>query len=77
MVLKIYADPMSQPCRALIMFCRAANIPHQVETIQIQTREHKTPEFTEICPAQIIPAIQDEEGLNLFDSATIFRSVVL
>ena len=52
MTLKIFADLMSQPSRALVIFCRAAKIPHEFKPIMIKNGDHLSEEMTKINPCQ-------------------------
>ena len=69
----VYADPISQPSRSVIIFCKAAKIPHKVHPIRFQAREHKSPEFLEITPMGTVPAVVDSDGIVIRDSAAAFR----
>ena len=57
MTLKIFADLMSQPSRALPLFCRAAKIPHELKELRIQKGEFKSPEISKINPLQTVSNI--------------------
>ena len=57
MTLKIFADLMSQPSRAVPLFCRAAKIPHELTQLRIQNGEFKSPEITKINPFQLVSSI--------------------
>ena len=72
MTLKIFADLMSQPARAVMIFARAAKIPHEFENIMIKDKLHKTPEYTKINPFQIVPSITDN-GVPIIESCSILR----
>ena len=50
--LKIFADLMSQPSRAVVLFCRAAKVPHEFKPIMLKKGEHMTEEMTKINPFQ-------------------------
>ena len=50
MSLKIFADLMSQPSRAVVMFCRAAKVPHELKELRIKNGDFKTPEMAKINP---------------------------
>ena len=41
MVLTLYIDQLSQPSRALVIFCRLAKIPFQVHELRIARGEHR------------------------------------
>ena len=63
---------MSQPARAVMIFARAAKIPHEFENIMIKEKLHKTPEYTKINPFQIVPSITDN-GMPIIESCAILR----
>ena len=52
MSLKIFADLMSQPSRAVVLFCRVAKVPHEFKPIRLVKGEHMTEEMTKINPFQ-------------------------
>ncbi|KAG4171713.1 hypothetical protein ERO13_A12G227600v2 [Gossypium hirsutum] len=59
MKLKVYADRMSQPCRAVIIFCKVNGIDYEEIKVHISKGQHLTPEFAEINPMKQLPAIAD------------------
>uniref|UniRef100_A0A7C9CV68 Glutathione transferase n=1 Tax=Opuntia streptacantha TaxID=393608 RepID=A0A7C9CV68_OPUST len=59
MTLKVYADRMSQPSRAVILFCKLNRIDFEEVKIDISKRQHLSPEFAEINPMRQVPAIVD------------------
>ena len=77
--LIVYVDWVSQPCRAVISFCRLNNIPHDVKEVRVFKFQHMDDEFTKINPAQKVPAIQEVDTktgkvlLNLGESHAILR----
>lgn len=54
MTLKIYADLLSQPSRAVLIFCRAANIPHQFNHIRLTRLQNKTQAFSKLSPFKTV-----------------------
>ena len=54
MTVKVMLDIMSQPSRAVLIFCRAANIKHDFQPIRLTKMEHKTPEFTKVTEFQTV-----------------------
>ncbi|KAJ6714479.1 GLUTATHIONE S-TRANSFERASE T1-RELATED [Salix viminalis] len=70
MKLKVYADRMSQPSRAVIIFCKVNRIDFEEVRVDISKRQHKTPEFKEINPMRKLPAIVDGR-FKLFESHAI------
>ena len=72
MSLKVFADLMSQPSRALVIFCRAASIPHELVNIRINAGDNKTEEFAKMNPFLNVPVIKDGD-FALAESVAIFR----
>ncbi|KAL8503363.1 hypothetical protein ACS0TY_022194 [Phlomoides rotata] len=70
MTLKVYADRMSQPSRAVIIFCKINGIDFEEVRIDLSKRQHLTPEFREINPLKKVPAIVDGR-FKLFESHAI------
>merc|ERR1712002_933825 len=61
MSLKVYADLMSQPARAVVIFCRAAGIPHQHVPVRITAGDTKTEEYLAMNPLGKVPVLKDGE----------------
>ncbi|PHT57906.1 Glutathione S-transferase T1 [Capsicum baccatum] len=59
MALKLYVDRMSQPSRAVIIFCKLNGIDFEEVRINLSKREQLSPEFKEINPMKQVPAIMD------------------
>ncbi|KAL0297664.1 UNVERIFIED_CONTAM: Glutathione S-transferase T1, partial [Sesamum radiatum] len=59
MTLKVYADRMSQPSRAVIIFCKLNGIDFEEVRVDLSKRQQLTPEFREINPMKKLPAIVD------------------
>ena len=72
MSLKIFADLMSQPARAVTIFCRAADIKHELVNIRITAGDTKTPEYTKMNPFQKVPVLKDGD-FALTESVAMFR----
>ncbi|KAI3453700.1 hypothetical protein Pfo_010363 [Paulownia fortunei] len=70
MTLKVYADRMSQPSRAVIIFCKLNGIDFEEVKIDLSRRQHLTPEFREINPMKQVPAIVDGR-FKLFESHAV------
>ncbi|KAJ8505264.1 hypothetical protein OPV22_006150 [Ensete ventricosum] len=70
MTLKVYADRMSQPSRAIIIFCKVNGIDFEEVRIDLVKRQHRSPEFIEINPMGQVPAIVDGR-YKLFESHAI------
>ncbi|KAK9927228.1 hypothetical protein M0R45_024421 [Rubus argutus] len=70
MKLKVYVDRMSQPSRAILIFCKMNGIDFEEVQISIAKREHRSPEFKKMNPMGQVPAISDGE-FTLFESHAI------
>ncbi|PON62852.1 S-crystallin [Parasponia andersonii] len=72
MKLKVYADRMSQPSRAVLIFCKVNGIEFEEVKVDISKRQQLTPEYKEINPMGKVPAIVDGR-FKLFESHAILR----
>ncbi|WCJ26265.1 Glutathione S-transferase T1 [Euphorbia peplus] len=70
MALKLYVHRVSQPSRALIIFCKSNGIEFEEEHIDLMKRQHKSPEFLEINPMGQVPAMVHGD-FKLFESHAI------
>ncbi|TYJ23541.1 hypothetical protein E1A91_A08G199900v1 [Gossypium mustelinum] len=70
MKLEVYADRMSQPSRAVIIFCKVNGIDYTELKEDTSKREHLTPEFAEINPMKQLPAIVDGK-FKLFERSLV------
>ncbi|KAL9246731.1 hypothetical protein vseg_020229 [Gypsophila vaccaria] len=59
MSLKIYVDRLSQPSRAVLIFCKVNKIDFEEVRVDLSKGKHLTPEFAEINPQKQVPAIVD------------------
>nr|ANH58215.1 glutathione S-transferase [Dracaena cambodiana] len=59
MALKLYVDRMSQPSRAILIFCKMNKIDFEEVRIDLAKGQHRSPEFKEINPMGQVPAIVD------------------
>jgi glutathione S-transferase len=59
MSLVYYYDLMSQPCRALYIFLKVADIPFESKEIALRKLEHMTNEYAQINPFKKVPVIDD------------------
>ncbi|XP_047050288.1 glutathione S-transferase T1-like [Lolium rigidum] len=71
-LLKVYADRLSQPSRALIIFCRVNRIDFEEVTVDLLKAQHLTSEFKKINPMGQVPAIVDGR-FKLYESHAILR----
>ncbi|KAB1223233.1 Glutathione S-transferase T1 [Morella rubra] len=70
MKLKVYADRMSQPSRAVIIFCKFNGIEFEEIKVDLAKRQQLSAEFKEINPMGKVPAIVDGR-FKLFESHAI------
>ena len=50
MSVRVFADMLSQPARAVAIFCSAANIPHELVRVRLGKGEARSQEFAKINP---------------------------
>ncbi|KAH8940811.1 hypothetical protein BDL97_14G004300 [Sphagnum fallax] len=70
--LTLYVDLLSQPCRAVTIFCRVNEIEADVQIVSLWKKETREPPFLAINPLGQLPAI-DDGGFTLSESHTIMR----
>ncbi|MCL7032687.1 hypothetical protein MKW94_021968 [Papaver nudicaule] len=59
MGLKVYVDRMSQPSRAVLIFCKVNGIEFEEIKVDLAKKEHRLPEFIAINPFGQVPSIAD------------------
>nr|ALY05891.1 GST2 [Litchi chinensis] len=70
MKLKVYADRMSQPSRAVLIFCKVNGIDFEEIKIDVSKRHQFSPQFKEINPLAQVPTIVHGK-FKLFESHAI------
>jgi glutathione S-transferase len=70
MTLQLFVDRMSQPARAVLIFCKVNGIDFEEIKTDLGQRQHLTPEFEAINPMKQVPAIMDGK-FKLFESHAI------
>ncbi|KAK7358627.1 hypothetical protein VNO77_00565 [Canavalia gladiata] len=70
MKLQVYADRMSQPSRAVLIFCKVNGIDFEEIQVQISKGHQLSPQFQAINPLKKLPAIVDGR-FKLFESHAI------
>ncbi|KAH3851693.1 glutathione S-transferase theta-1-like [Dreissena polymorpha] len=76
MVLEFYYDLLSQPCRAVYLFLKAAGIKFEPKVIDLMKGENYNPEFLKKNPFHKVPLI-DDGGFILAESVTIMRYIAI
>ncbi|XP_045173768.2 glutathione S-transferase theta-1-like [Mercenaria mercenaria] len=76
MVLELYYDLLSQPCRALFFFLKCADIEFEGKKMELLKGEHLTPEFLKKNPFHKVPVIFDD-GFGLSESIAIMRYIAI
>lgn len=71
MELKVYVDRLSQPSRAIVIFCKVNKIDFEEVGIELLKGQQLTPEFKEINPMGKVPAIVVDGKFKLFESHAI------
>ncbi|XP_038053800.1 glutathione S-transferase theta-1-like isoform X2 [Patiria miniata] len=72
MSLKVYFDLMSQPARAVVLFCKVNKIPFTPKPIALRKYEQQSEEYKRINPFQKVPTIQDGD-FKLTESVAILQ----
>eukprot|EP01101_Sappina_pedata_P001123 TRINITY_DN11230_c0_g1_i1.p1 TRINITY_DN11230_c0_g1~~TRINITY_DN11230_c0_g1_i1.p1 ORF type:complete len:226 (-),score=110.56 TRINITY_DN11230_c0_g1_i1:109-756(-) len=70
---KLHYLPLSPPARYVHFFASVADIPLDVVFVNLLKGEHKSPEYLAINPHGQIPALQEDDGFVVFESAAIIR----
>ncbi|KAL7597214.1 hypothetical protein Lser_V15G27662 [Lactuca serriola] len=70
MALKVYGNRMSEPTRAVLIFCKKNGIDFEEIQVDVLKGHHFSPEYKAINPMRQIPAIVDGK-LKLFESHAI------
>ena len=66
---------MSQPSRALVLFCKAAGVPHELHIVHIARGEHKSPSYAKHINANKKVPAAVIDGVRMAESHTILRFI--
>ncbi|KAM7276636.1 hypothetical protein ACFE04_018502 [Oxalis oulophora] len=69
-VVKLYVDRISQPSRAIVIFCKINDIEFEEIRINLLERQHHSPEYLQVNPMGQVPAIVHAH-FQLFESHAI------
>ncbi|XP_041083938.1 glutathione S-transferase theta-1-like [Polyodon spathula] len=61
MVLELYLDLYSQPCRSVYIFAKKNNIPFEFKQLSLSEGQHYSEEFGKVNPLRKVPAMKDGE----------------
>ncbi|XP_038198668.1 glutathione S-transferase theta-1 isoform X3 [Arvicola amphibius] len=70
MVLELYLDLLSEPCRAIYIFAKKNGIPFQMHTVDLRKGEHLSDAFAQVNPMKKVPAMKDND-FTLSESVAI------
>lgn len=71
--LHLYVDLMSQPSRALVIFCKCTGIPFVQHVVNLGKGEQRTKEYLTINPLGKVPFATFSNGFSLPESSAILR----
>ncbi|KAJ8776757.1 hypothetical protein J1605_015346 [Eschrichtius robustus] len=63
MVLELFLDLYSAPCRAICIFTRKNSIPFEMHPVELAQGEHLKPKFLKVNPLGKVPALRDGDFL--------------
>uniref|UniRef100_A0A8C3H5H9 GST N-terminal domain-containing protein n=1 Tax=Chrysemys picta bellii TaxID=8478 RepID=A0A8C3H5H9_CHRPI len=59
MVVELFLDLRSQPCRALFIFAKKNNIPFEFKDVELLKGHHLSEEFGKVNVLKKVPALKD------------------
>lgn len=74
-MLELYADLLSQPCRAVHILLNCTGTAHKLRTVALRKGEQRSPDFTKLNPMQKVPVLVDN-GFVLTESDAILKYLV-
>lgn len=70
MVVQLYLDLMSQPCRSVFIFAKSNNIPFKFESVNLCNGDHFSEQYGKVNLLRKVPALKDED-FTLAESVAI------
>uniref|UniRef100_A0A3B4APY0 glutathione transferase n=1 Tax=Periophthalmus magnuspinnatus TaxID=409849 RepID=A0A3B4APY0_9GOBI len=71
----LYADLLSQPCRAVRILLQCTGTPHTLRSVALRKGEHLSPDFSKLNPMNKVPVLVDD-GFVLTESDAILKYLV-
>ena len=66
----IYADYLSQPCRAVLSFCEICGIPYTFREVRLFRGDYLSEDFAMVSPSKTVPTMT-HKGITLYESHAI------
>ncbi|XP_007520872.1 glutathione S-transferase theta-1-like [Erinaceus europaeus] len=63
MLVELFLDLYSPPCRAIYIFAKKNGIPFELRPVELARGEHLKPEFLKVNPLKKVPALRDGDFL--------------
>jgi len=70
--MKLYYHPASTTCRPLMLFAAEANIPLDLQLVDLFTGEQYKPEYEKVNPNHLVPVL-DDGSFRLTESSAILK----
>lgn len=74
-MLELYADLLSQPCRAVHILLRCTGSAHRLVPVALRKGEQRGSDFTKLNPMQKVPVLKDQDFI-LTESDAILKYLV-
>lgn len=76
-MLTLHYLPVCPSCRSVLMLAHELDLIMELKPVDLQAKEHLTPDFLSMNPAHTVPVLQDDAtGLTLFESRAIMCYLV-
>jgi len=70
--MKLYYNPASTTSRPVWLFITENKVPCELQVVDLQTGEHLKPEYAQINPSHLVPALQDGD-FQLTEGSAILK----